>query len=39
MQKFNMPEEDAFRKMRKISMNKQVTLENVAKRIIVKYNA
>ncbi|MCM3402611.1 ANTAR domain-containing response regulator [Cytobacillus oceanisediminis] len=39
MQKFNMHEEDAFKKMRKISMNKQVTLENVAKRIIVKYNA
>jgi response regulator NasT len=39
MKKFNMPEDDAFKKMRKISMNKQVTLENVAKRIILKYNA
>lgn len=39
MKQFNMPEEDAFKKMRKISMNKQVPLENVAKRIIVKYKA
>lgn len=39
MQKLNLAEEDAFRKMRKISMNKQVTMENVAKKIIVKYNA
>ncbi len=39
MQKFDLSEELAFRKMRKISMNKQVTLENVAKQIILKYNA
>lgn len=39
MQKFNLPEDAAYRKMRKISMNKQVSLENVAKQIIVKYDA
>nr|WP_197969810.1 response regulator [Mesobacillus harenae] len=39
MQKYNLLEDDAYRKMRKISMNKQVTLENVAKQIILKYNA
>ncbi|QCJ44292.1 response regulator [Bacillus sp. S3] len=39
MQKFNLPEDAAFKKMRKISMNKQVTMENVAKQIILKYNA
>jgi two-component system, response regulator PdtaR len=39
MEKFNLPEDLAFKKMRKISMNKQVTLENVAKQIILKYNA
>jgi two-component system, response regulator PdtaR len=39
MKKLNLSEEDAFKKMRKISMNKQVTLENVAKQIILKYNS
>jgi two-component system, response regulator PdtaR len=39
MDKYNIPEDAAYRKMRKISMNKQVTLENVAKHIILKYNA
>jgi two-component system, response regulator PdtaR len=39
MEKYNLPEEAAFRKMRNISMNKQVPLENVAKQIILKYNA
>jgi two-component system, response regulator PdtaR len=39
MQKLVLSEDDAFKKMRKISMNKQVTLENVAKQIILKYNA
>lgn len=39
MEKFNLPEDAAYRKMRKISMNQQVNLENVAKRIILKYNA
>lgn len=39
MEKYNLPEDDAFRKMRKISMNKQVPMENVAKQIILKYNA
>lgn len=39
MEKYNLPEDAAYKKMRKISMNQQVTLENVAKRIILKYNA
>jgi response regulator NasT len=39
MQKYNLSEDAAYRKIQKISMNKQVTLENVAKQIIVKYNA
>lgn len=39
MQKFELPEDDAFKKMRKISMNKQITMEKVAKQIILKYNA
>jgi response regulator NasT len=39
MKKLNLSEEEAFKKMRKISMNKQVTLENVAKQIILKYNS
>lgn len=38
MKKFNVPEDDAYKKMRKISMNKQVTLEKVAKHIILKYD-
>ncbi|MEK5443457.1 ANTAR domain-containing response regulator [Fredinandcohnia sp. FSL W7-1320] len=38
MKKFNVHEDDAFKKMRKISMNKQVTLEKVAKHIILKYD-
>jgi two-component system, response regulator PdtaR len=37
MQKFNLKEDVAYKKMRKISMNKQVTMENVAKQIILKY--
>jgi response regulator NasT len=37
MQKFNLTEDAAFKKMRTISMNRQVTLEKVAKQIIVKY--
>jgi response regulator NasT len=39
MDKYNIPEDAAYRKMRKISMNKQVSLENVAKQIILKFNA
>lgn len=39
MEKYNLPEDDAFRKMRKISMNKQVPMENVAKQIILVNNA
>ena len=39
MMKYNMTEDIAYKKMRKISMNKQVTMENVAKQIILKYNA
>ncbi|TYR78917.1 response regulator [Priestia megaterium] len=39
MMKFNLTEDLAFKKMRTISMNKQVTLEKVAKHIIVKYKA
>jgi two-component system, response regulator PdtaR len=39
MKKFNVSEDAAYKKMRKISMNKQVTLEKVAKQIIVKYDA
>jgi len=38
MQKFNVSENDAYKRMRKISMNKQVTLEKVAKHIISKYD-
>jgi len=39
MEKFNLPEDAAYKKIRKISMNKQVPLEKVAKQIILKYNA
>ncbi|WP_042355557.1 ANTAR domain-containing response regulator [Bacillus rubiinfantis] len=39
MEKFNLPEDDAYKKMRKISMSQQVPMENVAKRIILKYHA
>jgi two-component system, response regulator PdtaR len=39
MSRMNIPEDDAFQKMRKISMDKQVPLENIARRIIVKYEA
>lgn len=39
MDKQNLSEDLAFQKMRKISMDKQVPLENIAKRIILKYEA
>jgi len=39
MDKKNLSEDIAFQKMRKISMDKQVPLENIAKRIILKYEA
>jgi two-component system, response regulator PdtaR len=39
MSRMNIPEDDAFQKMRKISMDKQVPLENIARQIIVKYEA
>lgn len=39
MDKQNLSEDIAFQKMRKISMDKQVPLENIAKRIILKYEA
>lgn len=39
MDKQNLSEDIAFQKMRKISMDKQVPLENIAKRIILKYQA
>ncbi|MEH7885385.1 response regulator [Bacillus sp. JJ1609] len=39
MAKQNLSEDIAFQKMRKISMDKQVPLENIAKRIILKYEA
>jgi two-component system, response regulator PdtaR len=39
MDKQNLSEDIAFQKMRKISMDKQVPLENIAKRIISKYEA
>lgn len=38
MERFGYSEEVSFRKMRKMSMNKQVTLEKVAKHIIKKYS-
>ncbi|WP_423410392.1 ANTAR domain-containing response regulator [Heyndrickxia sp. MSNUG] len=39
MDKQNLSEDTAFQKMRKISMDKQVPLEKIAKRIILKYEA
>lgn len=39
MRRMNLPEDAAFQKMRKISMDKQVPLEKIARRIIVKYEA
>lgn len=39
MEKFNLTEDVAYKKMKKISMNNQTTLEKVAKRILVKYNS
>ncbi|WP_209121686.1 ANTAR domain-containing response regulator [Alkalihalobacillus sp. BA299] len=39
MKKYNIDEEAAYNKIRKISMNKQVTLEKVAKQIITKFDA
>lgn len=39
MDRQNLSEDIAFQKMRKISMDKQVPLENIAKRIILKYEA
>lgn len=38
MERFGYTEEVSFKKMRKTSMNKQVTLEKVAKYIIKKYS-
>ncbi|WP_339147480.1 MULTISPECIES: response regulator [unclassified Sutcliffiella] len=38
MQRFKLTEEVAYNKMRTISMDRQVTLEKVARNIIVKYN-
>jgi response regulator NasT len=37
MNKYNLTEDSAFKKMRTISMKKQVTLEKLAKHIIEKY--
>ncbi|MEH7167870.1 ANTAR domain-containing protein [Priestia megaterium] len=37
MDKYNLTEDRAFKKMRTISMKKQVTLEKLAKHIIEKY--
>jgi two-component system, response regulator PdtaR len=37
MKQLNLPEETAYNKMRNISMNKQLSLEKVAKYIILKY--
>lgn len=39
MERFGYSEEVSFKKMRKTSMNKQVTLEKVAKHIIKKYSS
>ncbi|ASN04336.1 ANTAR domain-containing response regulator [Virgibacillus necropolis] len=39
MERFNYSEENAFKKIRTISMNKQVTLGRVAKHIIKKYSS
>jgi two-component system, response regulator PdtaR len=39
MTRMNLPEDAAFQKMRKISMDKQVSMESIAKRIILKYEA
>ncbi|MCM3572300.1 response regulator [Mesobacillus subterraneus] len=39
MSRMNLPEDAAFQKMRKISMDKQVPMESIAKRIILKYEA
>ncbi|AZV43787.1 ANTAR domain-containing response regulator [Peribacillus asahii] len=38
IKQFNLSEDTAYKKMRTISMNKQVTLEKVAKHVISKYN-
>ncbi len=37
MKQLNLPEEEAYNRMRNISMNKQRSLEKVAKYIILKY--
>ena len=39
MSRMNLPEDVAFQKMRKISMDKQLPMESIAKRIILKYEA
>ncbi|MFC7392341.1 ANTAR domain-containing response regulator [Scopulibacillus cellulosilyticus] len=39
MTRFNICEENAYNKMRQISMNKQVTMEKVAKHILLKYSS
>ncbi|MED4017751.1 ANTAR domain-containing response regulator [Sutcliffiella cohnii] len=39
MEQFSMTEEVAYQKIRTLSMNKQVTLEKIAKQILVKYKA
>jgi two-component system, response regulator PdtaR len=39
MEKFHVPENTAYNKMRKISMDKQVTMEMVAKKVLHKYKS
>ncbi|PWA13063.1 response regulator [Pueribacillus theae] len=39
MDRFQLTEEDAHRKMRKISMDKQVPLDKIAKSILTKYSS
>lgn len=39
MKHLNVSEDEAFTKMRKISMNKQMTLDNVARRVLIKYKS
>ncbi|MCC5803844.1 ANTAR domain-containing response regulator [Rossellomorea vietnamensis] len=39
MEKFHVPENTAYNKMRKISMDKQVSLEIVAKKVLLKYKS
>ena len=39
MEKLSLSEDDAYKRIRKISMNKQVTIEKVAKQILIKYGS